>query len=150
VNAIMLRGMHKASVDDKGRLKIPTAFKSLLEAQYGHDFYVTSLDGQYARIYPFAEWRKIEEKLAALPSLHPAKRKFLDRANYWGQMADMDAQGRILMPPQLRTSAAMKGEVAVIGYLDYLEVWCPERFDEHLKQNPITPEDEKALSELNI
>ena len=146
----MLRGRHAATMDVKGRLKIPTAFKSILDEQYGPDFYVTSLTGQYVRVYPFTEWRKIEEKLAALPSMNKAKQKFLDRANYWGQAVRMDAQGRILIPSQLRESAAMRGELAVLGYLEYLDVWNPQRFDEHLEQNPITEEDEKALSDLNI
>lgn len=146
----MLRGRHAATVDPKGRLKMPAAFKALLEEKYGPDFYVTSLDGQSVRIYPFPEWRKIEEKLAALPSMNKAKMKFLDRTNYWGQTARMDGQGRILIPSQLRESALMRGEVAVLGYLEYLDVWNPQRFDEHLEQNPITEEDQKTLSDLNI
>ncbi len=146
----MLRGRHAATVDAKGRLKMPTAFKTIVEEKYGPDFYVTSLTGEYVRIYPFPEWRRIEEKLAALPSMNKSKRKFLDRTNYWGQAARMDSQGRILVPSQLRESAVMRGEVAVLGYLDHLDVWSPERFDRYLEENPITEEDEKALSDLDI
>jgi MraZ protein len=146
----MLRGRHPATVDAKGRLKIPAAFKAILDEKYGPEFYVTSLDGQYARIYPFAEWQKIEDKLAAIPSMNEAKMKLLDRTNYWGQQVRMDGQGRILIPSQLRESAAVRGEVAVMGYLTYLDVWSPQRFAEHLEGNPITLDDRKALSELNI
>ncbi|MGD0920273.1 MAG: division/cell wall cluster transcriptional repressor MraZ [Terriglobia bacterium] len=98
----MLRGNYPATVDGKGRLKIPTAFKIHIEETYGPDFYITSLDGQSVRVYPFSVWRGIEEKLAALPSLNKAKKKFLDRTNYWGQTAKMDAQGRVLIPSMLR------------------------------------------------
>lgn len=146
----MLRGNYPTTVDAKGRLKIPTAFKSYVEENYGPDFYVTSLDGQYVRAYPFPVWREIEDKLAALPSMNKAKKKFLDRANYWGQSARMDAQGRILIPSQLRDSAAMKGEVAVIGYLTYLDVWNTEKFREHMEKNPLTDEDEQTLSGLGV
>lgn len=146
----MLRGNYPATVDGKGRLKIPTAFKTHLEENHGPDFYVTSLDGQFVRIYPFPVWRQIEEKLAALPSLNKSKRKFLDRTNYWGQAAHMDAQGRILIPALLRESAGMRGEVAVIGYLVYLDVWNMERFREHLDRNALTDEDEQTLSNLGI
>jgi MraZ protein len=146
----MLRGSYPATVDSKGRLKIPTAFKTFLEENYGMDFYMTSLDGQCVRIYPFPVWREIEDKLAALPSMNKSKKKFLDRTNYWGQSGRMDAQGRVLIPSQLRDSAAMRGEVAVIGYLVYLEVWSGARFHEHLDQTPLTEEDEKRLSELGI
>lgn len=146
----MLRGNYPATVDGKGRLKIPTAFKQQIEESYGVDFYVTSFDGQSVRIYPFPVWREIEEKLAALPQMNKAKKKFLDRANYWGQPARMDSQGRILIPALLRESAAMRGEVAVMGYLDHLDVWNAERFREHLERNPFTEDDEATLSNLGI
>lgn len=146
----MLRGNYPATVDGKGRVKVPTTFKSHLEATFGHDFYVTSLDGQSVRVYPFSVWRDIEEKLATLPSMNKAKRKFLDRVNYWGQAVQMDAQGRILIPSLLRESAGMQGEVAVIGYLNYLDVWNMDRFRSQLKDNPLTDEDMQALSDLGI
>jgi MraZ protein len=146
----MLRGNYSATVDAKGRVKIPAAFKSYLETAFGHDFYVTSLDGQSVRIYPFSVWRGIEEKLAGLPSMHKSKRKLLDRVNYWGQAVQMDAQGRVLIPSLLRESADMHGEVAVMGYLNYLEVWNMERFRAHLESNPLTDEDMQALSDLGI
>ncbi len=146
----MLRGNYPATVDAKGRLKIPTAFKDYLDENFGPDYYVTSLDGQYVRIYPFSVWRGIEEKLVALPSMNKAKKKFLDRTNYWGQTARLDSQGRILIPSLLRESAAMRGGVAVIGYLDYLDVWNMERFREHLDRNPLGEEDEQSLSNLGI
>ncbi len=146
----MLRGNYPATVDGKGRLKIPTAFKAYLDESYGPDFYLTSLDGQFVRVYPFSVWREIEDKLAALPSMNKAKKKFLDRANYWGQTARMDGQGRILIPALLRDSAAARGEVAVIGYLVYLDVWNMERFREHLERNPLTDDDEQTLSGLGV
>jgi MraZ protein len=146
----MLRGNYPATVDVKGRLKIPAAFKAFLDERYGPDFYVTSFDGQSVRVYPFSVWREIEEKLAALPSMNKAKKKFLDRANYWGQSMRMDTQGRILIPALLRESAATKGEVAVIGYLNYLDVWDLQRFREHMESNPFTEDDEQTLSDLGI
>ncbi len=146
----MLRGNYPATVDGKGRLKIPTAFKEHLDENFGQEVYVTSLDGHSVRIYPFTVWRGIEEKLAALPSMNKSKKKFLDRTNYWGQAGRMDAQGRVLIPSLLRESAAMRGEVAVIGYLNYLDVWNMERFREHLEKNELTENDEQTLSDLGV
>ena len=146
----MLRGNYPATVDAKGRMKIPTTFKSHLEVTFGHDFYVTSLDGQSVRVYPFSVWRGIEEKLATLPSMNKSKQKLLDRVNYWGQAVQMDAQGRILIPSLLRESADMQGEVAVIGHLNYLDVWNMNRFRSHLDDNPLTDDDMQALSDLGI
>jgi MraZ protein len=146
----MFRGNNPASVDEKGRLKIPTAFKALLDEKYGQDFFVTSLDGQSVRVYPLPVWIKIEEKLAPLPSMNKAKKQFLDRTNYWGQMARADAQGRILIPSLLRESAGMAGEVAVIGHLEeYLEVWSLERLREPMTQ-PFPDEAMDTLGALGI
>ena len=118
----MFRGNYPATVDGKGRLKFPAAIKAILDEIHANDFYVTSHDGQSVRIYPFQEWLKLEDKLKQQPSMNRSVKKFLDRTNYYGQAARSDSQGRILIPSLLRESAAMQGEVAVLGYLNYLEV----------------------------
>jgi MraZ protein len=95
-------------------------------------------------------WNEIEERLARLSSHNRTKQKFLARANYFGQVVEVDRQGRVLIPPILREAAQMKGEVDVLGHLNYLEVWNHARFLENLSKNPITPEDEKILDDLGI
>jgi MraZ protein len=146
----VFRGTHKATVDPKGRLKIPAEFKEIIDRDYGPNFYVTSLRGDKASVYPFSQWEQTEKKLAALPTMSRARNKFLDRTNFWGQQAQMDGQGRILVPSQLRAAADVVGEVIVMGYPDRLDVWKPERFAEHLEKDPITEEDEKTWSDLGI
>jgi MraZ protein len=146
----MLRGNYTARIDSKGRLKIPTPFRRQIEEQHGTGVYVTSLTGDSVRIYPLPEWESIEQRLALLPSMDPARRKFLDRTNYYGQQSTMDAQGRVLVHPLLRRSAGIIGEVAVLGYLTYLEVWELERFRERLLLDPYTEEDEAAIARLGI
>ena len=147
----MLRGNYPARVDEKGRLKVPAPFEDDLEENYGKHFYITSLDGQYVRIYPLEEWNKLEEKLQAASSFNRSRRKFLDRTNYFGQLVEMDKQGRVLIPAVLREEAGMRGDVAVLGNLTFLEVWNRERFvKERIEQNPITSEDEGLLEQLGI
>ena len=146
----MLRGNHPARVDDKGRLKVPNGFRALVEAQYGAELFVTSVTGEYVRLYPMAVWLEIERKLQAVPSTNPSKARFLDRVNYFGQVAAMDKQGRVLIPQLLRDSAAMAGEVSVLGLHNHLEVWNQKRFVERLKKEPFTDEDGKILSEFGI
>lgn len=145
----MLRGSHLATVDEKGRMKVPADFLAELR-RLGTKFYVTSENGDRARIYPMKVWEEIERKLAKLSSHNQAKQKFLARTNYFGQVVDLDGQGRILIPPVLRESAQMKGEVTVSAQLTYLEVWNHARFLENMKNNPITGEDEKVLDNLGI
>jgi MraZ protein len=146
----MFRGNHPTRVDEKGRLKIPAEFKRLVDEKYANAFYITSVDGDRALIYPMEEWQRIEEKLARLSSFNPTKKKFLDRTNYYGQSVEMDNQGRVLLPAMLRDSAQLKGEVAVLGNLTHLAVRNIEAYRKELVENPFTAEDEKTLDELGI
>jgi transcriptional regulator MraZ len=145
----VLRGNYPAKVDEKGRVKIPAAFLEALQ-EYGNKFYVTSENGDYVRVYPMKIWNEIEEKLARLSSHNRTKQKFLTRTNYYGQVVELDGQGRILVPSILRESAQMRGDVDVLGNLTYLEIWNHTRFLDNLKASPITDEDEKTLDELGI
>jgi MraZ protein len=146
----MLRGNYTARIDAKGRLKVPTQFRRHIQENKSAEVYVTSLTGESVRIYPLAEWESIEQRLALLPSMDPARRKFLDRTNYYGQQTTIDGQGRVLIHPLLRKSAAVMGDVAVLGYLNYLEVWELERFQQRLLSDPYTEEDEAAIARLGI
>jgi len=146
----MFRGNHPTRVDEKGRLKVPAEFKRLIDEKYGNEFYITSLDGKVAQIYPFEEWQRIEERLAKLSNFNPTKKKFLNRTNYYGQLVEIDGQGRVLIPSLLRDSAGIKGEVAVVGNLTYLEVQNIEAYRKDIEENPFTAEDEKTLDELGI
>ncbi len=148
----MLRGSYPARMDEKGRLKIPAGFKRYLDEKYGRaDFYLTSLTGECAWIYPLAEWEEVESRLMLLPSMHPTRRKFLDRTNFYGQMQQMDAQGRLVIHPLLRSAAELLGDVTVLGCLNYLEVWSAERFRRlRLDEQPFTEEDAEALARLGI
>jgi MraZ protein len=145
----MFRGNYLATVDEKGRVKIPVDFLAELR-RMGKKLYVTSASGDHARIYPLKVWEEIEQKLAKRSSYNPIKQKFLARTNYYGQVVEVDGQGRILIPPVLRESALMKGEVDVQGQLTYLQVWNHARFLEQMNRNPITAEDVKAFDDLGI
>ena len=146
----MFRGNAPARIDDKGRLKVPNAFRSLLESKYGRELFITSLSGEYVRIYPMPVWLELEDKLAKMPSTHPAKLRFLDRVNYFGQPAELDTQGRVILPYRLRESATMTGDVDVLGQINVLDVWNHERFLTKLQRDAYTDDDARALSEFGI
>jgi MraZ protein len=146
----VLRGNFSAKIDEKGRLKIPTLFRASIEDRYGTQLFITSLTGELVRIYPLQVWTAIEEKLAKVPTTLPARGKFLDRVNYFGQPGEFDKQGRVSIHGRLRESAAMDGDVDVFGQYDYLDVWNHERFASRLDGEPFTDEDARALSEFGI
>lgn len=146
----MLRGNSPAKIDDKGRLKIPNAFRTVIQEEHGREVFVTSLTGDSVRIYPLPVWLDIERKLAQAPSTHPARLKFLDRVNFYGQLAEFDPQGRVLLQPRVRESALMIGEVDVLGKYDFLEVWNHDRFLAKLVREPFSDDDARALADYGI
>jgi MraZ protein len=146
----VLRGSYPAKIDDRGRLKLPNAFKAVVEDQHGAGVYVTSVAGDCVRIYPMPVWLAVEQRLSRMPSTHPARMKFLDRVNYYGQISEFDAQGRLGIPARLRDAAGMTGEVDVLGQAEYLEVWNHERFLAKLQREPFTDDDSRALAEFGI
>lgn len=146
----MLRGNCPAKLDAKGRLKIPNAFRRHIEDKYGRDFFVTSISGEFVRVYPMAIWVEVEKKIAAAPTMTAAITRFTNLVNYYGQMASMDDQGRLLIHPLLRESSGINGSVAVLGNQSYLDVWSKEKFESLLKGQPITDEDRAVLAALGL
>src|SRR5262249_46681775 len=146
----MLRGNYTARVDDKGRIKVPSTYRHYISEHYGVEFYVTSLNGECARMYPWQEWLEIEEKLRTRGTMDVAVRKFLDRTNYYGQTAEMDMQGRILVHPLLRQSAVLTGDVARVGYLQYMGVCKLERFNTRMESEGNTEDDAPSRARLGI
>ena len=145
-----MRGSAPARIDDKGRLKVPTLFRGEIQDHRGPDVFVTSIKGDCVRIYPMSVWLEIERKLSAMPSNHPSRVRFLAAVNYYGQPSELDVQGRIVIPPQLRSSASIVGDVRVFGHIDYLEVWNEELFVKKLHADPLTDEDALRLAEFGI
>ena len=146
----MLRGSTSARIDDKGRLKVPNAFRRLVEQKHCRELFLSSLTGEYVRIYPMPVWLEIEEKLAAMPSTHPSRQRFLDRINYFGSDGELDSQGRVIIPARLRDAATMTGDVDVLGQVNYLEVWNHDRLIAKMQRDPFTDDDARALSEFGI
>ena len=145
-----LRGSAPTRIDDKGRLKIPTLFRGLIQDQRGPDVFVTSVTGESVLIYPMAVWLEVEQRLSKAPANHPSILKFLDRVSYYGQESELDGQGRIVVPALLRESASIVGDVRVFGKIDYLEVWNEERFAQKLARDQWTDDDGLKLSEHGI
>ena len=146
----MFRGNHPTRVDEKGRLKLPAEFKRRVDELYGPQFYITSMDGRRAQVYPLKEWEQIEASLSKMSPMDPVRKKFQDVTNFYGQMAEMDAQGRVLIPQVLRESAKTVGDVVVFGKLNYLEVANHDLFRAKLEAEPLTEADEAALAALGL
>lgn len=142
------RGSAPARLDEKGRLKVPNLFRRQVEEAFGPEMFVTSLHGKEVLLYPLPIWRALEEKLASLAAIHRAKRKFLERVNYFGQDASLDGQGRILIPQILRDTAKLPADLVVTGNIDHLVVSDRVALSSRLSSEDFAPEDYDELSKL--
>lgn len=144
----MFRGNHPAKVDEKGRLKLPAAFKQLLDAQSVAQFYITSTDGARADIWPLPVWEKLEAKLGEFSTMNDAVEKYLSLTGYYGQQVEMDTQARVLLPQILRGTAKLDAEVVVMGKIDHLEVYNQAMFEANLPANSLTADDRRSVAAI--
>ncbi|WP_263376541.1 division/cell wall cluster transcriptional repressor MraZ [Granulicella aggregans] len=144
----MFRGSYVTQIDEKFRLKVPADFKRLIDEEYGTQFFITSKDGKRAEIFPMKAWLEKEEKMKAVSDLNPAKKRYMEMTSYYGQVVEMDAAGRLLMPQKLREAASLTEEVVVIGMQTTLAVENHEKLKPTIV--PMTAEELKALEELGL
>lgn len=146
----MLRGSFTARIDDKGRLKLPASFKTKVEEKYGTSLFVTSVDGESVLVYPMPVWEALETRLQKIPGADPVRADYLLRVNFYGQPTEFDGQGRVVIQSRLRDSAAMVGDVSVVGRVDYLELWNFDRLKAKLDQKPFTDEHARVLAQYGV
>ena len=141
-----LRGSAETTVDEKGRFKVPSVFRAPIEEVFGPEFFLTSISGVDVLIFPMPVWNALEEKLAAMPPIHRAKAKFQERFNTYGQVARMDAQGRLLVPSLLREVSALEGDALILGQTDHLKLVDRAKHLKGLRSATITDEDYDELA----
>lgn len=125
----MFKGRYEHLIDGKGRLSIPSRFRDTLAERYDARLVVTNYDNCLIA-YPFAEWQKLEDKIAALPEFKKDTRAFL--RFFYSSATDcaIDRLGRILLPQTLRDYAKLEKEVVLIGAFRHMEIWSKERWGE--------------------
>jgi MraZ protein len=117
-------GRHAHNLDAKGRLAIPARFREEL----AEGLVLTRGIDRCLALYPLAAWRPLAEKLAALPMTDADVRNF--RRLVFAEAVDLtlDAQGRVLVPPDLRRYAEIEREALVVGVDTSIEIWSPQRW----------------------
>lgn len=121
----MFLGRHIHHVDAKGRLAVPARFRDELAT----GLVLTRGIDRCLSLYPMAAWSPLAERVSALPISDPDARTFRRLVFAEAVNLDLDAQGRILLPPELRSYAGIDREAVVIGVNTYLEIWSPERWE---------------------
>lgn len=138
-------GEYNHTIDAKGRLIIPSKFREAL----GDEFVVTKgLDGCLF-VYDNKEWSAFEEKLKALPLTNKEARQFVRFFLAGATLAEVDKQGRILVPGVLREFAGLEKEVVLIGVASRVEIWSKERWDNAASYDDVE-EIAEHMSELGL
>lgn len=143
------RGGFPATVDAKGRIKLPAKLREQLESGYGREVYVCSLFPTELSIYPLTVWELFEERLLSKSAFKPAVRKLVERVNY-GQALELDDHGRIVIPALLRTIIDMEGEVVVSGRINHLVITRRPRATEILNDETLSDEELEELAQLEL
>jgi MraZ protein len=147
----MWQGQYEHAIDAKGRTSLPSRFRDVLSAASDDRFVLTSALDPCLVAYPLAEWRAFEEKLSRLPRFDPAVVKL--RRLYVSAAIEVpfDAQGRVLIPPSLRSYAGLEKELIWAGMGRHAELWSKDRWSRAIE----TTEDERSalagkLGELGL
>ncbi len=128
-------GTYPARLDDKGRLKLPVAFQKYLESLPEKKLFVTSLDSRIARIYPIALWRENEKFLENFTDDPRAAEDILFIANDLGADAEMDSQGRVLLPPELRRALGIENQpVKLIPVKGRIDIYSEAEYEERRRR----------------
>jgi MraZ protein len=125
----LFRGVSSLNLDAKGRFAIPTRYRERLVETCASELVITVDKDRCLLIYPKPIWLDIEEKLKKLPSFDEASRN-LQRL-YIGNAHDieMDGQGRVLLPQELRKFANLDKKVALVGQINKFELWDEETWN---------------------
>ena len=126
----MFRGPSKVTLDAKGRLAIPSRHRERILTR-ANGALVATVDRDYCLlIYPLPEWEEIERKLVRLPSLNKVARKLQRLMLGYATELEMDSQGRILLPKELREFAGIERDAILIGQGNKFELWDEKRWTE--------------------
>lgn len=128
------KGQAEYSVDAKGRLAIPAKMRAVLNPEAKNTFTITRGFEQCIFLYPMDRWEVIESELNALNSYTRAARNFVRNVLMWADEVQLDGQGRIGIPKVLAEMAGVSDKALVIGALDHIEIWNPERFKSYLDE----------------
>ncbi|MBW1980854.1 MAG: division/cell wall cluster transcriptional repressor MraZ [Deltaproteobacteria bacterium] len=130
----MFRGRFHHTLDAKGRLRIPTRFREILQKQFNDQLIITNLD-RCLIAYPLPEWEKVEEQVGGLSKMSPDIRAFQRFFISGATECSFDKQGRILIPQTLRDYAKLEREVVIAGVLKNFEIWSKPLWDEEIRNS---------------
>lgn len=122
----MFRGTFEHTIDDKGRVSVPSKFRDILQKESDSRVIITNFQRGMARcldVYPSGVWEKLEQQLAEHTQFDPATLDFVDYYVSRAHDCEVDKQGRILLPPSLRDYAGLKKDIVFTSALRKFRIW---------------------------
>lgn len=136
MNKDTFTGQYRYTIDAKGRVNIPALFRKVLSPENNNTFIITRGQDPNIWIYPLIEWRIIENRLRELSALSPTNRSFVRSLTRWATPVVFDKQGRIQLTTDLITYAGLEKEVVIIGVVNKIEIWNPQRLERVVQDTP--------------
>ena len=130
----MFRGVAQLSLDNKGRLAVPSRYREALLVRCAARLVITADSDKCLLIYPLPDWEPIQQKLMGLSSFNPRIRDLQRRLIGYAEDVEMDAAGRVLVSPELREFAALEKNVVLVGQGNKFELWDKERWEQVLER----------------
>jgi MraZ protein len=126
------KGQETYSIDNKGRVNIPSKMRKSISPSANDTFTITRGLEECVVAYPLDEWKKYEEKFVELNQYDPKNRYFLTKILQWAEDVSLDGQQRISISKKLLDFAGIENKVVIVGMVDHIEFWNPEKFEEYL------------------
>lgn len=143
-------GRFPHTIDEKGRLSIPSRFRQALQRRKQRTLVLTDFD-TCVTAYPLDVWTRLEERIQNQSNFEKDVRAFLRLFYSGASETPVDGQGRILIPAQHREKAGLRRDVVVVGALNRIEIWDRERWEQFLSTSPVTFDDVASkLAQLGI
>lgn len=128
----VFRGNNEINLDTKGRMAIPARYRDALMSECSGCLVATiDIQDKCLFIYPMPHWEKIEEQISALPTFNPSTRRLQRLLIGHAREVEMDGNGRILVPPELRTYAELDKKAMLVGQGHRFELWGLDSWNSH-------------------
>jgi MraZ protein len=144
-------GKYYNAIDTKGRVMVPAPFRDIIKSNYSTKLYITNAPTEEClNIYPQEEWQKLLDKISKLPPSDRSVKKYRYRVIASAHDCELDKQGRILVPSSLRTDGKLDSEIAVVGQINWIQIWDKNAWENMTSLTDIDGDYEDKLAELGL